>query len=54
MGVRRKIKPFSKSAKKYFKKNVKEKDKLTSYVGKEIYFTGKIASKTEVLSLGYK
>lgn len=53
MGTRKKIKPLSKSAKKYFKKNIKEKDKLTSYVGKEIYFTGKVASNSDVMSLGY-
>lgn len=53
MRARRKIKPLSKLAKKYFKKNIKEKDKLTSYVGKEIYFTGKVASKSDVMSLGY-
>lgn len=53
MGARRKIKPLSKSAKKYFKKNVKEKDKLISYANKEIYFIGKVANESEVVSLGY-
>lgn len=53
MSARKKINPLPKSAKKYFKKNIKEKDKLTSYVDKEIYFTGKVASKSEVVSLGY-
>ena len=53
MSARRKIKPLSKSAKKYFKKNIKEKDKLTSFAGKEIYFIGKAVSESNVLSTEY-
>lgn len=53
MRTRKKINPLSKSAKKYFKKNVKEKDKLISYANKLIYFMGKVVNESNVVSLGY-
>ena len=53
MRARKKINPLSKSAKKYFKKNVKEKDKLISYANKWIYFMGKVVNESNVVSLGY-
>ena len=53
MRTRKKINPLSKSAKKYFKKNVKEKDKLISYENKLIYFMGKVVNESNVVSLGY-
>ena len=42
-----------KGKKNYFKKNNKEKQRLFKYVDKEVYFSGVIASKTDVVSLDY-
>ena len=42
-----------KGKKNYFRKNNKEKQRLFKYVNKEVYFSGVIVSKTDVVSLDY-
>ena len=51
--VRLKKGRLPKEKKNYFKKNNKEKQRLFKYVDKEVYFSGVIASETDVVSLDY-
>ena len=51
--VRLKKSCLPKGKKNYFKKNNKEKQRLFKYVDKEVYFSGVIASETDVVSLDY-
>ena len=44
---------YSKKKNKYFRKNNKEKQRLIKYIDKEVYFSGVIASETDVVSLDY-
>lgn len=43
----------SKKKNNYFRKNNKEKQRLIKYIDKEVYFSGVIASETDVVSLDY-